>query len=280
VRRVPFRTIVVAAAAALCGGCSIFRSPLGPVPPPLSRAEVVRLVGERSRRFVTVRDTGISLNIWVMTEKGMKKQPSLGGVLAFDSLRPGLWLRAEKLGQKVFNLRAGADYFWLELPDTREVVTGSRAAYTKLPELIEPYEVMFWFASPEWLGLTWDSTQMFVEPEHYRFDVRSGNLLMRRVYVDRRRVAVSRIVDYDLLGRVSTVVRLESYRETGGVLFPRRLVVERVLAGYRIELRLGRPQFNRPIDPRAFAPAKRPGWRHIDLDREPVSAVKAFRGER
>jgi len=261
VRRVPFRTIVVAAAAALCGGCSIFRSPLGPVPPPLSRAEVVRLVGERSRRFVTVRDTGISLNIWVMTEKGMKKQPSLGGVLAFDSLRPGLWLRAEKLGQKVFNLRAGADYFWLELPDTREVVTGSRAAYTKLPELIEPYEVMFWFASPEWLGLTWDSTRMSVEPEHYRFDVRSG-------------------VDYDLLGRVSTVVRLESYRETGGVLFPRRLVVERVLAGYRIELRLGRPQFNRPIDPRAFAPAKRPGWRHIDLDREPVSAVKAFRGER
>jgi len=277
--RCRLRMAAIVIATALSGGCCLLHRGPGPVPPPLPREQVVQTLRGRADRFVSVVDTGISLSIQVETQEGIKKQPTLGGLLAFDSLRPGLWLRAEKLGQKVFNLRADAERFWLEIPDTREVVVGSREAYSKLPQLIEPYEVMFWFGSPEWLGLTWDSTLMALEPEHYRFDVMAGSLLMRSVFVDRRRLVISRIVDYDLLGSVSTEVLMDRHKETSGVPFPRRLTVIRPQVGYRIELRLGNPRFNTDIDPGAFRPGRRPGWRQIDLDREPLSSVEAFRGD-
>ena len=262
--------------AALSGGCSVLPVPVGP---PLARQQVVETLRQRAARFTTVQDTDLKLVIEVMTEKGMRRQPSLGGALAFDSLRPGLWLRAEKLGQKVFSLRAGADYFWLEIPDTREVVTGGRAAFWKLPQLVLPYDVLLWFGSPDWLGVSWDSTAMTVEPECYRFDVVAGRLPLRSVLVDRRQVVVTRILDYDLLGRLSTDVTMDRYEQAGGVLFPRRLTVWRPVAGYRLQLRLGNPKFNRPINPIVFEPLERQGWPHVDLDREPLSSVKAFGGQ-
>jgi hypothetical protein len=250
------------------------------MPPPLPPGQVVEALEARSRRFVSLVDTGISLRIEIRTRRGWEAQPALGGWLAFDSLRPGLWLRAEKLGQKIFSLRAGLHHFWLEIPDTREVVTGSEEAYAGLPWLIHPSEVLFWFGSPRWLGLTLSGTRMRLQPEHYRFEVLADELLLRVVLVDRRRLVISEIVEYDLLGRVTTRVRMDRHRETDGFEFPRRLTVERVAEGYRIRLRLGRPRFNKSIQGAAFTPKARPGWRHIDLDREPLSSVEAFGGQR
>ena len=264
---------------AALGGCSLLPAGVGPPLPALGRTEVVQMLRERAANFRSVQDDDLTLIIEVVTESGMRRQPALGGVMAFDSLRPGLWLRAEKLGQKVFSLRAGADYLWLEIPDTKEVVTGGRAAFAKLPQLVLPYDVMFWFGSPDWLGLSWGSTVMTIEPECYRFDVMAGSLLLRSVLVDRRRVVVTRILDYDLLGRLSTEVSMDRHEEAQGMLFPSRLTVWRPVAGCRIQLRLGDPEFNRTISEDAFRPLNRPGWRHVDLDKEPLSSVKAFGGE-
>jgi len=271
--------IALAALLPVCaGGCCLLGG-RPPVPPALSAEEVIAALQERARGFRTITDASASLRVQVEAGGEVYKQPSLGIVLAFDSLLPGLWLRAEKLGQKVFNLRAGADYFWLEIPDTKEVVTGGMEAYRQMPQLVHPYEVMLWFGSPEWMGLTWDGTRMTVQPEHYRFDVALGGLALRSVYVDRRSVAVSRIVSYDALGRTRTEVEMGKYQERDGTEFPHLLIVRRPRQGHRIEIRLGKPKLNRPINPAAFRIPRRPGWRHVDLNREPITNVKAFRGE-
>ncbi len=271
------RRAVLAVAAfvvASAGGCCL--PGICRVPSPLPRERLVEELRRRAESFVTVTDTHITLRMAFRTEDGMKKLPTLGGFLVFDSRRPGLRIRAEKMGQKVFGLRAGAHRFWLEIPETREVLTGGDKGYAKLPQLIRPCEMMFWFCPPEWLGLSWDSTRMALEPEHYRFDVFSDGLLMRSVFVDRRRPAVSRILEYDLLGRVSTEVVMDRYREVDGLRFPRRLSVNRPLAGWRVQLKLGGPEFNKPIEEEAFRPGRRPGWQEIDLDRESLSNVRAF----
>lgn len=263
------------------GGCGIFGRPgRGPVPPPLSASEVIDAVREDTRRFTTLVDTDIGLSIAARQNDDWKKLPTFGGLLALDSRRPGLWLRAEKLTQKIFTLRAGSDYFWLEIPDTKEIVTGGPVAYDRLPHLVQPNEVMLWFAAPEWLGLTWEETRMTVLPEHYRFDVELSGETVRSVLVDRRTLNLSRIEVYDMFGRVRTEVRMEAYRSVQGVNFPFRMWVLRPRHGYRIRLKLDNPKFNKDIPDRAFQPKKRPGWRHVNLDYQPLSAVKAFSGER
>lgn len=259
-------------------GCGFLpKTALKPVPAPVSSTKVIQRVRRNTHRFQTVVDTHISL--YLAAEKNGKwdDMPSLGGLLAFDSQRPGLWLRAEKLGQKIFVLRAGMDYFWLELPDSNEIVTGGPEAYNRLPHLVQPAEAMLWFAGPEWLGLTWDKTEMVVEKEHYRFDVSMSGQIIRKVYIDRRDMHLTRIKMFDFFGRLQTDVRMNRYRNVDGVPFPFRLIVRRPLVGYRIELRLKDPDFNKDIPGQFFEPRKRPEWKHIDLDYEPITRIEAFR---
>ena len=251
-----------------------------PLPPTAPRQEILAALRKRADQFRTVYDTNISLTIQVKTEKGMETLPKLGGILAFDSRLPGLWLHCEKLTRKIFGLRATGDRFSLELMETRELVTGGPAAYSKLPHLVRPWEVMAWFGSPEWLGLSADSA-MEVEENDYRFDVSLSGMLIRCVFVDRRAVAISRIVDYDLLGNVRTEVLMDRYKKADGIDFARRLTVERPQHGCRVQLRLRSPKFNKDLQRKMFEPKKgRTGWSPVDLDREPLSSVRAFRAER
>ena len=105
-----------------------------------------------------------------------------------------------------------------------------------------------------------------------------AGLPFRTVYVDRRTVAVSRIIAHDAFGRPRTDVLMDNYKETEGMAFPYRLVVLR-REGYRLQLKLGKPKLNRALDPKLFEPGSRPGWRQINLDQEPITNAKAFRGE-
>jgi hypothetical protein len=104
-------------------------------------------------------------------------------------------------------------------------------------------------------------------------------VLRRRVNVDRRNLVVARIRDYDALGRTVTDVRLRDYELSGERLFPRRLTVDRPLSGVTVDLWLDDPKLNKELPRKTFLPVERPGWRVIDLDRQPLSAVEAFRGE-
>lgn len=258
-------------------GCGILRkTSLRPVPPPVSSEEVIDNVRRNTERFRTLVDSDISLYLSAKQAGKWDDMPSMGGLLVFDSKRPGLWMRAEKLGQKIFSLRAGTDYFWLELPDSREVVRGGTAAYNRLPHLIQPSEAMLWFAAPEWLGMTWDATEMSVEPEHYRYDVYMSGQIIRQIYINRRTMNLNRIKVFDFFGRMETEVRMDQYAEVKDVSFPFRMVVLRPRVGYRIELRLDSPQFNKNIPGKAFEPRERPGWEEINLDYESIHRIEAF----
>ncbi|MFP4027111.1 MAG: hypothetical protein ACLFWL_04915 [Candidatus Brocadiia bacterium] len=259
-----------------CGGCRIFTPQPGPLPQKASREEVLQTLRERAAEVSTIVDTNLSMKIRQKTLQGWEKLPSFGGIIAFDSLRPGLWLRAEKLGQKIFSLRARADSFWLEIPDTHEVIIGGPMAYERLPQLVQPGEVMLWFGAPEWLGLTWDSTTMTADGAYYRFDVKIRSMPIRTVLIDRRQVAVHQILVYDLLGNLQTKVTMDRWKETRGANFPRRLRVERPQQGIRLQLKLGNPKFNKHLTAKVFEPRPRPGWRYINLDRQPLSRVEAF----
>jgi hypothetical protein len=257
-------------------GCSLLRPA---VRPPLDREEIVSVLHERAEQFQTLVDADIALVMTVSREGGEHRGPTLGGHIAFDAGIPALWMRAEKIGREIFSLKAVGAWFWLALPETREVVTGGPPAYGKLPHLIRPGEVRRMLEGPDGLGLTWSSTTMTVEQGDYRFDVRALDRPYVEVLVDRREVAVTTIRRYDVLGRTVTEVRLNDYSPVGGILFPHRFVVDRPLHGTTVELRLGDPTLNKPIPAQAFQPAQRPGWRQVDLDRQPLSAVEAFRGE-
>lgn len=270
---------VVLAALTCASGCCVLWPCREPVPPPIPRSQVLAALQQRADQFLTVQDTAITLSIEVLTDEGMEDLPKLGGVLALDSRLPGMWLHAEKMTKGVFTLRATADRFSLELPETRELVIGGPQAYDNLPHLIRPFEAIEWLGSPEWLGLDEQSPMTVLEAD-YRFDVLWRDALVRQVFVDRRKVAVSRILDYDLLGSVRTDVTMDRYREAGGIEFPHRLAVHRPQHGCRVQLELGRPKFNRKLQRELFDPkTRRPGWEVIDLDREPLSNVKAFNPE-
>lgn len=258
-------------------GCGLL--PPSARPTALSRQQIVQVLRERADRVRTVSDTGISLSITTTVEDKSHRWPTFRGHIAFDAERPGLWLRAEKLGRQIFSLKALGSRFWLVLPDTGEVVTGGPAAYAKLPHLIRPDEVRSFFAGPEWLGVNWPTTRMLVEKRCYRFDAYLLGALYRRVLVDRKKLVVTTIEQYDVLGRVVTRVQMADHAPADGTLFPRLLIVERPLSGVKVKLRLRDPKFNKALSLQVFQPAELPGWTQIDLDREPLSAVEAFRAK-
>lgn len=258
-------------------GCCLFGP--SPPPPPLSSDQVVAALRADSERFRTVTDNNITLLITETADGRTHRLPRFGGNLGFDREKPALYLLAEKLGQTAFWLRARGMHFWLALPRTQEVVTGGPVAYAKLPEFLRPDEVRGFFSGPDWLGLTWPSTRMAVEQDDYRFDVYVVGTLRRQVFVDRRKVVVTAMRSYDALGRTVTEVRLSKHRPADGLLFPRRLTIERPPLGVTLELRLGNPKINPDIRPEAFEPAERPGWTHVNLDVRPRSAVRAFRAD-
>ncbi len=235
----------------------------------LSREEVVDALYQNTLHFTTLTDTRISLRVVEETDRGRQRYPSVGGILVFDKMFPGLWLRAEKFGQNVFSLRAHAGGFWLEIPDSREIITGTEAAYEHIPHLVQPGEIMLWFAPPELMGLTWESTKMNTSRHEYLFDVRLNGYSLRRVAVNRRDLTIRSITSYDVLGLVDTVVSMDRYGSVNGSVFPHRIVVCRPRAGYELTLRFSSPRFDREFDrERAFLPpAGRSGWKHIDLDR-------------
>jgi len=270
---------LTALAASLASGACCLLHRVEPVPPPVSRQEVIAALQSRSAQVQTVYDTSISLEIEVEGEGGTEESPALGGVLAYDRGRAALWLRAEKMFQEVFDLRAMGEGFSLAIPETREVVTGGPLAFYRLPHLIHPYEAMMWLGAPEWLGLADSSTRMILEDEYYRFDVFAGGVLSRTVRVCRRKLGVSRIVDYDLLGRACTEVSMDAYRQVNGFDFPHVIEVNRPLQGCRIRIELSGATFNKQFKAAVFEFRDRPGWEHIDLDKEPLSSVKAFGGE-
>jgi hypothetical protein len=238
---------------------------------------VVEAIRARAARFHTVTDTDISLAVTITTAEGERERlPTLGGFIAFNVDLPALWLDTEKVTRRVFSLKALGARFWLAVFETREVLVGGPLAYAKLPHVVRPEEVRAFFAGPEALGLTWPDTTFAVEEDLYRFDVHVLGVPYRRVLVDRRTVAVAAIRRYDALGRTVTEVALSDYAPADGTVVPRRLRVERPLAGVTIELELDDPALNKELPAEAFVPPERPGWRVIDLDRRPLTDARAF----
>jgi len=272
----PFLLLLCAAAFPLAG-CSLLRP--APPPPPLPRQQVVDAVRTQSEGFHTVFDGDISLAITTCADGECRKLPTLGGLLAFDARVPALWLYAEKMTRSVFSLKAVGARFWLVNYRDGKLFTGTEVAYARVPELIRPEEVRSYFAGPEALGLSWPSTDMTVEPDDYRFDVRVLGVLRRQVRVDRRRLVLAGIRRYDALGRVETELRLDRYKPAGDGLFPRRFRLDRPLCGVLIELRLGDPEPNKPRPEATFEPPAASDWQLIDLDRQDLSDVEFFRAD-
>jgi hypothetical protein len=113
----------------------------------------------------------------------------------------------------------------------------------------------------------------------YRFDVNVMGVVYRRVLLDAWTGKVKAIERYDVRGRLLTRIELADYVTSGETAFPRRLIVERPLAGVTVTLELGNPKLNKDIPRAAFTPHRRPDFRHVDLDYRPLSDVEAFRGE-
>jgi len=250
--------------------------PPRPPPPPLSRDVVIELVRAQSGTFRSVKDGDIALNITTTEDGKVRSLPSLGGGIGFNAELPGLYLVATKVTKTIFTLRARGQQFWLALPRTNELVIGGPPAYAKLPWLIRPDEVQGFFADPEWLGLTWAGTTMTVEEDNYRFDIFTAGILRRQVLVGRRLVVLRSVRRYDALQRLETEIDLADYELSDGALFPRRLTVDRPLNGVKVELELSDPKLNVDFPAKTFLPPDLPGWKVIDLDHEPISAVKGF----
>ncbi len=262
---------------ALAAGCGLFRARPAPELPKSGVLEVLR---ERADRLSTVTDTSIRLSIRVSTPDGTERMPTLSGVLAFDIVRLGLWLRAEKLGREVFDLRALGDTFWLAVPDTSEIIVGGPVAYARLPGyFMRPADLAGLLAGPEFLGLSWSDTTMTVDRHDYRFDVSLLGAPYRRVLVDRRDLVVSRITRYDPVGRVTLDVELSRHTESELGSFPRELVVRRPREGVTVSLRLRDPKLNKDIPLQAFRPSTRPGYTVHNLDYEPIENIEFFGGQ-
>jgi len=243
----------------------------------MERADLSETLRVRAETFHTLVDGDIALSITQTAEGRTYRSPTLSGVVAFDRDRPALWLRAEKIGRQIFTLKARGDRFNLALPETQEVVTGGPAAYAKLPHLIRPAEVRYMLAGPDTLGLSWTETTMEVDSKYYRFDVRVLGSRYAQVLVDRKKCAIAAITRYDAAGHKITEVHMSGYKPLGGILFPRRFVIDRPRQQTSVKLRLGRPKLNKPIPDAAFQAPERPGWRPVNLDRQPLDAVQAFR---
>lgn len=269
---------LVAVLALSCSGCPI----LCPPPPPLPQPVLVAALNARAEHFRSLADSHVRLKLRLKGSGGWHSQPSIGGALAFDSERPGLWLRGEKLGQQVLALRATDEGFSLKIFPTEELVTGSAVSYQKLPFLIDPREVRFWFSTAEAMGLAGEGATMALERDCYRFDVAGAGGGRREVYVDRRRLVVRRIVDYlpAPAEEVYSEVLLDDYGTVDGWDVPRLVTISRPLDGYKLELKLGKTTLNPSVRQEFFKPLEQAptGWRHIDLDVSPPSDVEFFGG--
>jgi hypothetical protein len=241
--------------------------------------QIVQTLRQRAVEFSTLVDTNISLKITTTVDGKEHRSPSLGGDLAFDSRLPGLWLHTEKVGHEIFDLKALAMDFSLKLPSSGELVTGGPIAYAKLPYLIRPDEVQTMFAGPDALGLSWPTTTVEAGSDGDSFRVLVYGTLFRTVLVDPGTADILQVRDYDVLGRIVTDITLSDYAPFGSTRFPLRLSVDRPLDGVRMDLRLGETKLNKPIELKAFQPHKLDGYRHVDLDRQPLSDVHAFSGE-
>jgi hypothetical protein len=267
-------TVLLALAAS---GCTW----LTPPPPALPKHEVAAVLQDRATALEGLQ-ADLRLRISHTIGNDTEAMPSLGGVLAFDALAPGMWMRAEKFTQEVFTLRALRDRFSLKLPRSREVVIGGPAAYARLPYLVRPHEVKGAFAGPDTLGITWPDTRMRVTPEHYCFEARVLGVIYRRIRVDRRELVVTDIERYDSLGRLHTAIRMHDYVPVGNSLAPRALVVQRKQVSYEppvsVTVRLDLDNLE-PLKEGAtvmMRPRVPPGWPVVDLDREPVSNIRAL----
>jgi len=254
-----------------CSGCALFQSRL---PDPLEPAQVAGILQGRSDRCRSFQ-ARVSLHITQEVDGDEESLPSLGGMIAFDAARPGLYLRATKFTQEVFTLKALGSRFALRFPSTNEFVVGGPAAWRKLPQLIRPAEVRSLFAGPAALGITWPDTVMKIEGVNYVFESHVLGVLYRRVLVDRRRIVVVGIERYNTLGRLELDVRLDRHEEIDGTPAPHRLIVRRPHLGFAVEMRLDEMEI-KPI-PEALFRASRPhAWRLVDLDVQPVTDIRAL----
>mgnify|MGYP000473993918 CR=1 FL=1 len=273
---------MLAAIAILLGaGCGILRPRAAPGPA-WTQQEVVNTLGSRYRKIRTIKAGEVSLEASSDAGGVFRISPTLGGVLALDPHLPGLWLRAEKLGQEIFTLGLRQQNFWMTIPQTRELVTGSGRAFRKFPYALRPAELAALAGSPSQLGLTRESTIMVTDPRHYRFDVWQGITLLREVYVDRHDVTVRRVVYYAPDGRVLAKVELGDYAPANDIPLPRYLSLYRPDSGIRTELWLPSAEIN-AVPARQmrtfFNPPRKPGWRHIDLNRQSLSDIKALQNQ-
>ena len=268
----------------IASGCGVLQviCPPEPLPPPLPREEVEASLVKEYGRIETLKDMGGSLDSEYGPPDDRESGPSLGIDLAFDATLPGLWLHAEKMGQAVFTLRAKEHRFWLAIPDTKELVTGTEVAFRKLPQLVDPDELSLALGTPQKLGLTRQATTMDVDGKYYRFDIYHGSYIARKVYVSRRDIEIRRIVEYDLSGREQTIIRMMDYYKINGIPVPYTFTVERPRSQWEMTLELSDPDVNELAPERMrklFDPKDRTGWKHIDLDIQPLSDVKALQPE-
>ena len=271
------RLLTAVLLAVLAPGCAW----LAPPPQTLPAETVATRLQQKATDFGGLQ-ADLRLRISETVDGDTNKLPSLAGVLAFSATAPGMFLRAEKFTQEVFTLRALGQRFSLRLPRSNEVVVGGPFAYERLPYLVSPAEVKGAFAGPDLLGLTWPDTEMELTRSHYRFKVYVLGVLFRRVLVDRRRLVITRIERYDSLGRLHTLIELEDYAPVGESTAPRYLLIQRRQVSYdpplsvtvRLDLddveplKEGAEALMRPRVPR--------GWNVVDLDREPLSNIRAL----
>jgi len=260
------------------GGCALFAP--RPALPPMPRQEIITNLRRRTAEFSTLVDGDISLKIATSAGGKTDTSPTLGGHVAFDRRLPGLWLHAAKVGREVFDLKALGMQFSLRFRQTGELLIGGPVAYARLPYLIRPDEVQTMFGGPDALGMSWPSTTMALGAHECRFDVDVLGALFRRITVEPGTADILRIENYDVRGRLVTDIRLSDYRAANSARFPRRLIIDRPLDGVQVELRLGGPKLNKAIPRKSFEPHPPAGWSVIDLDRQPLSDVRAFTGER
>jgi len=265
------RFVLVFLALLGCSGCALLG---GGVPEPLARGQIAATLQERSDRCRSFQ-AGLSLYMTQVIDGDEESLPSLGGMIAFDAARPGLYLRATKFTQEVFTLKALGARFVLKFPSTNEFVVGGPPAWRKLPQLVRPAEVRSIFAGPDMLGIAWPDTTMKLSATHYIFESRVLGTLYRRVLVDRRRVVVVAIERYDTLGRLELEVRLRRYRDIDGTPAPHQLVVRRPQLGFTVDMRLSDMKI-KPLQEAVFKMNRPYGWRLINLDYQPVTDIRAL----
>ena len=273
--------LLTAALALLAAGCGLLPGRRTPEPAWTQKGVAAELRG-RFRNIRTLKAGDVSLQSSSRVQGITRETPTLGGVLALNPHLPGLWLRTEKLGQQIFTLGVLKNRFWMQIPQTRELVVGGGPAFRKLPYVLRPRELAALVGSPRQLGLQASSTVFRIHPRQYVFDVwRDENTLAREIFVNRRDLTVRRVLYYGAQERVLAEVKLSDYQMVDGIPLPHHLYLHRPQAGVRTHVWLDEPQIN-AVPPRQMRPffttPRKPGWRRINLNRQPLSDIKALQG--